>query len=138
MKLNERKVFYDYSDGAVILIDQSTGIYYGMNGGSSAVFNELIKNATVDSIVNALRNVECCPADIEEKIVNFVKELSDKELIIPTEESPVDASPIDPAAVAGEFTFALDEFNELQEILLADPIHDVDVEQGWPVLKEDM
>lgn len=138
MKLNERKVFYDYSDGAVILIDQSTGIYYGMNGGSSAVFNELIKNATVDSIVNALRNVEGCPADIEEKIVNFVKELSDKELIIPTEESPVDASPIDPAAVAGEFTFALDEFNELQEILLADPIHDVDVEQGWPVLKEDM
>ena len=35
------------------------------------------------------------------------------------------------------FTLVLDEFSEVQDLILADPVHDVDVEKGWPVFKEE-
>ena len=41
------------------------------------------------------------------------------------------------SAFAEGFDLTLDEFSEVQDLLLADPVHDVDVEEGWPVLKED-
>jgi len=31
----------------------------------------------------------------------------------------------------------LDEFAEVQDLIMADPVHEVDVEMGWPVLAEE-
>ena len=65
----------------------------------------------------------------------FVQALLEKEIITAGETTGA-ACVIDPAALADGFVLTVDEFTEVQDLILADPVHDVDVEQGWPILEE--
>ena len=65
----------------------------------------------------------------------FIKALSDKEIIVPADTEDQEVS-FDKAAFADGFELTLDEFAEVQDLLLADPIHDVDVDEGWPIKKD--
>ena len=76
--------------------------------------------------------------DIEQKIKSFTDELLQKEIIIEGETSskmPVfDESKIK----QDNFEMKVLEYADAQEMLLADPIHEVDVAEGWqPILKDD-
>ncbi|MBR2726969.1 MAG: hypothetical protein IKD71_03625, partial [Solobacterium sp.] len=41
------------------------------------------------------------------------------------------------AALEDGFGLFLDEHAEVKDILMADPVHDVDVDMGWPIMKEE-
>ena len=56
-------------------------------------------------------------------------------LLVPIHYSA--AAEIPESAFADGFELTLDEFAEVQDLLLADPVHDVDVDQGWPVLGDE-
>ena len=60
-KLNEEKMFYDVADGIAVIIDFTTGVYYGMDALSSAVFDALMAGASDESVVNALKQLPGCP-----------------------------------------------------------------------------
>ena len=40
--LNEEKMFADVTDGIAIIINSETGIYYGMNGLGTAIYENLV------------------------------------------------------------------------------------------------
>ena len=62
--------------------------------------------------------------------------LNTKEILLEADGEGTEAS-FNAAAFEEGFDFTLDEFAEVQDLLLADPVHEVDVEQGWPILKDD-
>jgi hypothetical protein len=37
----------------------------------------------------------------------------------------------------GETTLAFQSFDDMKDLILADPIHDVEEDAGWPVLRRD-
>ena len=41
-------------------------------------------------------------------------------------------------ALMDGFLLEVSEYAEAQDLILADPIHDVDVDMGWPIMKEGM
>ena len=134
-KLNEEKMFYDMAEGQAIVINFTTGMYYGTSSLGSAVLDALLAGAAVPVVLEALQALEGCPADMEEKLNAFVQALVDMEIITAGETTGA-ACPIDAAALADGFALTVDEFTEVQDLILADPVHDVDVEQGWPILEE--
>lgn len=135
-KLNEEKMFFDIADGQAVVINFVTGMYYGTSTLGSAVLEKLVQKVSSDKILAALSAVDGCPADMGAKLDAFIKALSDKEIIVPAETEEQEVS-FDSAAFADGFELTLDEFAEVQDLLLADPIHDVDVEEGWPIKKDD-
>lgn len=134
-KINEEKMFFDIADGQAVVINFVTGMYYGTSTLGSAVLEKIVNGAPVEKVLAALSSADGCPADMGDKLDGFIKALLDKEILVPGDTDSQDVS-FDKSAFADGFELTLDEFAEVQDLLLADPIHDVDVEEGWPVKKD--
>ncbi len=132
-KINEEKMFFDFADGLAIVINTSTGMYYGTGLLGSAILGALAEGISPAEIAAKVRENDGCPADFEEKLDAFIAELTAKEILVSGEGSGKEAA-FDPAVFEEGFELSVDEFAELQDLLTADPIHDVDAEMGWPVL----
>jgi len=132
-KLNEEKMFYDMAEGQAIVINFTTGIYYGTSSLGSAVLDALLAGADTQTVLTALQALPGCPEDMEAQLRAFIGQLLEKEVITAGESTGAPCA-IDTAALADGFLLTVDEFAEVQDLILADPVHDVDVEQGWPIL----
>lgn len=130
-KLNEEKMFCDITDGIAIVINSETGIYYGMNKFGTSVFENLIKGVPVEKALEAAGALPGAPDDLGARFAKFVDALIEKELVILGGASG-DAAAIDAkAAQEDKFEPSTTEYSDAQELLLADPIHDVKDETGW-------
>ena len=134
--LNEAKMFADITDGVAIIINSETGIYYGMNGFGTSVFQNIIDGVSVENIASALKNIAGAPADIESRLSAFVDALKEKEMIIDGADNGGAANIDESAATADAFELSVNEYNDAQEMLLADPIHEVKEDTGWTPEKD--
>ena len=135
-KLNEEKMFYDYADGQAVVINYQTGMYYGMNLLSSVVLDRIVAGKDVEEIITAVKVLPQCPPDIAERVYNFVKELQEAEVIVSGPAVSGGAEPLAKEVAEDGFELKLDMFAEMSDLLRADPVHDVDMNEGWPVLKD--
>jgi len=135
-KLNEAKMFYDYADGQAVVINYKTGMYYGMGLLASAVLDRIIAGKNIDEILTAVKALPECPPDMAERLQCFVKELQEKEIIVAGPGFPGGAETLAVDVAEDGFDLKLDMFAEMSDLLLADPVHDVDMQEGWPKLKE--
>ena len=133
-KLNEEKMFYDVADGVAVIIDFTTGIYYGFNSFGTAVIDAFLSGADEGKLAEALQKKDGCPADIRKTIDDFSQKLKEKEILLTAEGAPAEAQINDELLKEG-FVPEFDEFSEVQDLIMADPIHEVDAEQGWPTVK---
>ena len=136
-KLNEEKMFYDYADGQAVVINYQTGMYYGMSLLSSAILDRIIAGKDVEEIIVAVKALPQCPPDIAERVHNFVKELQEAEVIVSGPSVSGGAEPMANEIIEDGFDLKLDMFAEMSDLLLADPVHDVDINAGWPKLKDE-
>lgn len=134
-KLNEEKMFYDMAEGQAIVINFTTGMYYGTSSLGSAVLDSLLAGADIESICNAIQTLPGCPDDIRAQLSAFVDQLLEKEILVPAESTGAVCT-IEVSSLSDGFKLTVDEFAEVQDLILADPVHDVDVEQGWPILND--
>ena len=51
--LNDDRMFADVTDGIAIIINSETGIYYGLNGLGTSVYENLVNGASVEEILKA-------------------------------------------------------------------------------------
>lgn len=134
--LNEEKMFADVTDGIAIIINSETGIYYGMNGLGTTVYENLMNGASLESVLEALKSMAGAPADIEKRLNDFVKAMLDNELIMEGSTSNAEVN-LDSSIASGDnFELKVEEYNDAQELLLADPIHEVKEETGWTPEKD--
>ena len=129
--LNNDKMFVDITDGIAIVINSETGIYYGMNGFGTNVFENVAKGVAIEKIAGALKAIAGAPADVEARLNAFVSQLKEKEIVIESADSGEAVNIDENVAKEDEFVLLVDEYNDAQEMLLADPIHEVKEETGW-------
>jgi len=136
-KLNEEKMFFDVTENQAIVIDFTSGIYYGTSSLGSVVLERLLKGNAPEAILRALRGLEGCPETMEAELAAFIEKLKASEILIPGETQEGGGETVSPEALADGFGLTVDAFTEVQDLILADPIHEVDVEQEWPVMKDE-
>ena len=134
--LNEEKMFADVTDGIAIIINSETGIYYGLNGFGTNVYENLANGASVEDILTAIKAISGAPADIDERLNNFISKMMNFELIIESSASTNEVEINTDIAIENEFVLDVSEYNDAQELLLADPIHEVKEETGWTPEKD--
>lgn len=117
-------IFEDF-DGDLVVLNLKSGQYFGFNPAAAVVWEALMAGAAPAALAEASPD----PA----AIAPFAQRLLDLELVIVS-----DAAPADLAADAAERVAALAEapqvqvYDDLADLIVADPIHDVDQEAGWP------
>ncbi len=134
--LNEEKMFSDIADGVAIVINSETGIYYGMNGFGTAVFEQLLNGADTEAVLAALMALPGAPADMETRFAAFLDKMLACGILIAGETADGDVNLSESVADADAFELAVEEFDDAQEMLLADPIHEVKEDQGWQADKD--
>jgi len=133
--INGPDVIAESIDGEVIIINLNSGAYYSSLGSGGAIWEALAASHSIEETIALLTTrygVE--QAAIEREISGFVAQLIDEGLLV---ESAQGGSP---AAVEGGSggvfeTPVLSKYTDMQELLLLDPIHDVDPSAGWPFPK---
>lgn len=134
--LNEEKMFADITDDVAIIINSETGIYYGLNILGTKVFELIIEGASDEDIIDAFKNIESCPKDIEHRLKSFITNMLRLEILTEkyTERKKVNIDKN--IAINDSFDMNISEYNDAQELLLADPIHEVKEETGWTPEKD--
>lgn len=135
--LNDEKMFADVTDGIAIIINSETGIYYGLNAFGTQVYENLVAGASVEAILQASKQIPNIPADFESKLKAFVDDMLEKGILVESSVSTSIEAKLDEAIAKEDgYTLDLKEYDDAQELLLADPIHEVKEETGWTPEKD--
>lgn len=131
-KLNDAKMFVDIADGTAIVINSATGIYYGMNGFGTAIYENLQAGSSTGDVLAAALQLPGVPEGFEAGLESFIASLVEFEIMVPSEEASSNLARIDLEVAKGDgFIPVCTEYQDVQELLFADPIHEVDVDEGW-------
>jgi hypothetical protein len=135
-KMNEARAVQEVFDGEALAINLETGMYYSMPGLSALVWGWLINGVPLGAIGLALNEVcDSDPEAIGVEIDRFVAKLVKQELIVRSNAPPADGKPEGSKAECKmPLSLVLEVFTDMQDLLLLDPIHDVE-QAGWPIAK---
>lgn len=137
--VNTPRIVHETIDDETVIIDFDTGAYFSARGVANRIWLLLVEGKSRAQIVQSLTAHYAVAettalADTE----RFLSELSQLFLIVEGSAAPglgADA-PAQVHTSNGQTrqayeTPVLEQFTDMQELLLLDPIHDVS-EQGWP------
>jgi hypothetical protein len=145
-KINSPKVIHENFDDEVVIVNLDTGNYYSFDKAAAGIWALIESNASVSEVIQ--HAVETCQGDrpdIEKALCSFIKRLQEEQLIIPLDaQAGAVAKPAGAQVSARSNTEkpvfkapGMQKFTDMQDLLLLDPIHEVD-EKGWPFTKEDL
>lgn len=132
VRVNAGLVVHDTLDGEVLAIRNDTGTYYSMVGPAADVWACILAGLDIAAIAVALST----RYDVEQSVAadatgGFVRQLVDQQLVV---ESPSPTGGAAPAPLTPRLPWsapALEQYTDMQDLLLFDPIHEVRPE-GWP------
>lgn len=144
-RVNSPKVIHETIDGETVLVNLDSGNYYSFDGVGVDVWNLIENGVDQDGIVGAVaRRYAGQRETMEQAISSFMKELEREALIVTDDEGRcerVTGARVDDDARTEDTRKSfevpiLNKYTDMQDLLLLDPIHDVD-ESGWPSPKSD-
>jgi coenzyme PQQ synthesis protein D (PqqD) len=141
-KIASAQITSEFIEGEVMIINLQNGSYYNIEGVGAEIWQAVVEGASFDKISERIQNrFEGEAGTIQNYIKTFLKELHEEKLLVP-EETAVDSTNYQPPSTINltqvKPPFAppvLNKFTDMQELLLLDPIHEVD-EAGWPRAKQ--
>jgi len=137
-RVNTPTVTHETIDGEAVIINLDSGNYYSLVDVGSFIWGLVEKGASANELQDqVLQTYQGSPSDVDQGVQELLAQLQQENLIIP----------VNGAAEAADSTAAvplqnghekpafnpplLHKYSDMQELLLLDPIHDVD-DAGWP------
>ena len=145
-RVNTPTVTHETIDGEAVIINLDSGNYYSLVDVGSVVWGLVEKGASASEInTQILQAYEGNATDIDQGVQELLAELQDENLIVPVDGAEAvevaefnDVSPSNNGHQKPLFNSPmLHKYSDMQELLLLDPIHDVD-EAGWPKPNPDL
>ncbi len=126
-KVRSEGVTHQNIEGEVIAIHMARGTYHSLTGAAAVVWGELVSEPqSVETLNDAF---DAAPKDSLQRLQALIEQLVEQDLVEPAD---ITAATSMNNRVAWEEP-VMESFDDMQDLLLADPIHDVD-ERGWPSL----
>ena len=123
-------MFADVADGIAIIINSETGVYYGMNKLGTVIYENLLNGAPAEKILEKLKTWN---ENAEESFNEYMKFITENEIVIEDKnvKKATDVNIDEKTAKEDEYIPKAQEYLDAQELLQADPIHEVKEEEGW-------
>lgn len=125
-KINEPDVTFESFEGELLVINLGNGNYHSLRGAAVQIWPGLAAGQTVSEIAKIWES----EGDHSHAIQTFVDQLVGENLIVPREDKPIEPFPT-PSETVKFATASLENYTDMQDLLMLDPIHEVDV-TGWP------
>lgn len=131
-------VVSEHFDDEVIIVNMTRGHYYSLRGSAAALWQQLEKGATVDTLSQYLMTHYATDSvNVDVPLTAFATQLIDEQLIIATDRV-LAAEPLAASASTERLPFEaprLEVYTDMADLLALDPIHDVSSADGWPTKK---
>jgi len=147
MNLNDRykvnhEVIHQTIDDEVIIVNLSSGNYYSLDKIGAVIWNYVEKNGSIGEMINNIySNYDCTIEESKDATSELLSLLMDEKLIISNPDNNSKGDNIhtqfenNPNEQKNKFEKpTLGKYVDMKELLLLDPIHEVD-EMGWPNTK---
>ncbi len=131
--LNSPNVVQEDVDNEVIIVHLVTGSYYSLSGSGSDIWSLILQghdDSTVIERIAGAGGVE--RQQVAAQIERFLGELQSEGLIVPNSGNRPFTTLADNALSGPYVCPALQKYSDMQELLLVDPIHEVET-TGWPM-----
>ena len=144
-KINTPHIVHEiFDDHEAAIINLKSGNYYSLDPVGAFVWAHIESGATVGEVVEeVLGRYEASPAEVSREVGRFLQTLEQEELIVrysdtvPKPDGRRVKIGIDGNGEKIAFTLpVIERYNDMQELLLLDPIHEVD-DTGWPNRKQE-
>jgi coenzyme PQQ synthesis protein D (PqqD) len=134
-RVNTPDVVHEVIEGEAVIVNLSNGVYYSVDRSGADIWELIEARTPAPAIVDALADrYACSREDIQTGVDHFLSQLQAESLIVPDGDQAIGPSPLTAATPDGyrpRFeTPTLQRYTDMEDLLLLDPIHDVD-EQGW-------
>jgi hypothetical protein len=139
-RVNTPTVTHETIDGEAVIINLESGNYYSLMEVGSFIWGLVEKGASVGEVQNlVLQAYQGNAADIDRGVHELLIQLQQENLIVSIDGRVA----FDPSELNGTLPSnnshekplfnppLLHKYSDMQELLLLDPIHDVD-DAGWP------
>jgi hypothetical protein len=135
-RIDPGQVVDETIDGEAILLQLQTGNYYSLEGSGAEIWARLGSGQAVGDVVRELQELHGGPLEtFEAAVTQLAEELLSEGLLEPVAAAELNGAPSPkPRAEAKPGAFVapvLRKYTDMQELLLVDPIHEVD-DAGWP------
>ena len=135
---NSPNIIHEVIDGEAILISMETGSYYSIDSVGAVVWDHMNNGLSNSQIIEAIAaQYDGEWADIEQGVQQLFDQLQAELLIVVDETAannghlPAENDTANSQARPPFEAPTLHKYTDMEDLLLLDPIHDVD-ESGWP------
>jgi len=130
-ELNNPPVIAELVEGEVIAIDLERGSYYSLLGPAAKVWGAIVAGRSAQEILAAVVPASAA-VSLDGSLSGFLKALLAEQLIRRAPGSLAPSAPIESLAPWPADALRFERFTDMQDLLVLDPIHEVDEEAGWP------
>jgi len=136
-RINDPNIVTDTFGDEAVLVNLDSGIYYSLRESASQIWFRIINGYSADEIIQEFIELyDADKTDIEILVEKFIAELVENNLILISDSESVKKMALNfDTPKLNLHIPILETYSDMQEILLLDPVHDVDKE-GWPVSKD--
>jgi len=137
-RVNTPTVTHETIDGEAVIINLDSGNYYSLVEVGSFIWSLIEQGASASEVQNViLQTYQGDAQDVDRGVQELLAQLQQENLIVPVDAA---AEAFDPGQVMPSNNGhekpsfnppLLHKYSDMQELLLLDPIHDVD-DAGWP------
>src|SRR5688500_17045479 len=136
-RINTPTVTHETIDGEAVIINLDSGNYYSLVDVGAFIWALVENGASANEVQNQVsQTYHGAPSDIDRGVQELLAQLQQENLIVPVNGATEVSD--SPAAVSSNGhekpSFnppLLNKYSDMQELLLLDPVHDVD-DAGWP------
>lgn len=136
---NHPSVVDEMIDGEVVVIDLTTGSYFSLIESAAVIWATLPAAPTVDEVVAHLAQVyETDGTDGPALVEAFLDALVAEGLATASDTEDGSSVAVELPAVAAGTALSvprLEKFDDMQHLILLDPVHEIDETMGWPRIR---
>lgn len=133
-RINTPHVIAETMGGETIIVHLASGCYFNLAGPGADIWDGLAAGESEAQVAQRLERLyEASPDELRAAVDQLVGQLTGEELIVPDPDA-APAPDATPSTTGDRLPFvapALGKFTDMQDIILLDPVHEVDA-RGWP------
>ncbi len=138
IRVNAPSVIGEVIDGEAVIMDLGSGHYFSTDGTGAVIWSGIERGLSRAGLVAMLAaRYDADHAALTAAVDVFVGELCERQLVVELDVAPNDTTPLDDIDGEVRVVFVVPTLNtyaDMEDLLLLDPIHDVDA-TGWPAAK---
>ena len=128
------QVIHETIDGEVVIINLESGNYYSLRGSGAHIWTSIGAGADIDAIADDLF-LAFDGLEVRPDISALLGELEQEGLVARSSEPGSSRAAFDPPVDGVRQTWSppvLERYTDMQDLILLDPVHEVDEAYGWP------